>query len=217
MWRPSTRRVLLSIAFGTLATIGSAWAIAWMEPPWLVRLGTLGRPHPTATTPEPTDYLSAMRADAEAARNGCASALGRRASWTSVELDQPNTLSATKLTQIRSYGLPLPALSHTTERIDLAFIGYSCAPSFYELPARSYTAIPVEHINGATTLLPLIPTPALPSNVLLWATGCYLAISACVGVREGRRTRAGRCPKCNYNVGNLAVCPECAAARATSA
>lgn len=209
MWRPTRRRVLISIAFGFLATIGSAWSIAWNESPWLVQLATLGQSQPAASNPELANFLRAMRVDAAAGRSGIESRLGRRVSWTTTDLPKAATLYAVKRTQIRSYGLPLPALSHTTERTTRAYHGFSNEMTWYEMPADSRTAIPVKRDNGSTIMLPLIPTRALPINLLVWAVACYVALTAFVSLRERRRARAGHCHGCDYELGSLTRCPEC--------
>ncbi len=67
--------------------------------------------------------------------------------------------------------------------------------------------------SGIEPRLPVRPAwPGFALNTLVYGTAAFGVITSVGGIRRSRRRRHGLCVRCGYDVGGLAVCPECGTA-----
>jgi len=67
--------------------------------------------------------------------------------------------------------------------------------------------------SGIEPRLPVRPAwPGFALNTLVYGAAALGVITSVGGIRRSRRRRRGLCVRCGYDVGGLAVCPECGTA-----
>jgi len=144
------------------------------------------------------------------------------------DFGRPLTPPATKLAnlaELRTFRIYLPQRvidSVTDRQSDLVWIGAtgapfpclsgetSAPPSGTGVSRRGYHKVILGSAPSQWQFAILYrPLPGLFYSWAFWSVIAYILLSALTFARIHRRLAKGRCPKCAYDVGDSARCPEC--------
>ncbi len=194
----------LSVVFGVVMTVGSAWAISAsprlrpFEPVYTrsilseeVRGGWADPNHrpgmrwPSQTPPDWPAYPDAIEE-------------WRSIGWRQTAAVHIRSVDFLRVANGRRYGLPVPCLM--TEQAETGD-----DPPVEHFDSAWQTGLPIGDLR-----LPIKPIlPAFLLNITFWTAIPWLGVLAIRHACAARRARQGRCGNCRYPTLGLPRCPEC--------
>jgi len=190
-------RLAIFLLIGACTTLAIAWSVALASPLGLSRIKDT----------RPPGFAADMRLVGWLGSRGFGV---RRQMWVTTES------TALLFLQKSTAGLPWPALasyrtgltglsnpSDPSAMRPVSMVTLSAAQKGIEIPNRPLRP-------ERLTVLPLIPLwPGFILDTALFALAAWFPLAAVRTLRRIRCRRLGRCPRCAYDVQDLAVCPEC--------
>ncbi len=216
--RAQLRRLLLYATIGLFITLFLAWPI----PMAALRWGIIK--HPWQGTRRPWQSPSGINC-------GVSNSLLPLSDWYIVRpvRTQDSNIPLGTSAQVPAWVAFPPASGPRVYQVDTAATGWPLRAVASESwlytdtagsgGARSYEILRHNLVlysgQGGRIILPLRPIwPGLLADTALYALSAFLSVASFTAVRARFRCRAGRCPRCNYDLRATppgAPCPECGA------